>query len=83
MTVNGILNYKIENNAFNTDLFLIFFQDLCRVLKEKDITSAVIVMDNVPFHKCKHIKEFVETNGYMVMLLPQHFSFLNPIEKEL
>ena len=52
--VNGILNYKIENNAFNSDLFLIYMQDIYRVLKEK-ILCAVIVIDNVPIHKCKHI----------------------------
>ena len=35
---------------------------------------------NVPFHKCKNIKEFVEANGHMIMLLPPYSPFLNPIE---
>jgi len=80
MSVNGILKYQVENRAFNSDIFLKYMQNLCDTLKEKNMKGCVIVMDNVPFHKCKNIREFVELNGHMIMLLPPYSPFLNPIE---
>ena len=36
-------------------------------------------MDNVSFHKCKHVKELVEVNDHMVRMLLPYSSFLNLI----
>ena len=38
-------------------------------------------MDNVTFHKCTTIKEFIIASGHTVRYLPSHLPALNPIEE--
>jgi transposase len=42
--------------------------------QERNITNAILVMDNVPFHKCKETQERIATEGHTLLFLPP---FLN------
>ncbi|KAI5151711.1 hypothetical protein ENBRE01_2329 [Enteropsectra breve] len=37
-------------------------------------------MDNVPFHKCRNIRDLITVSGHRFVLLPPYSPFLNPIE---
>ena len=50
------------------------------MLAERNVTSAVLVMDNVPFHKGEQVRALVESHGHRVLYLPPYSPFLNPIE---
>lgn len=39
-------------------------------------------MDNDNFHKSPEIKEVIENNEFIILMLPPYLSMLNPIENE-
>jgi len=41
---------------------------------------SIIIMDNVPFHKARQIREIIESRSHLLLLLPPYSPFLNPIE---
>jgi transposase len=53
---------------------------LCEKITEKGIISAVIVCDNVAFHKCVNVRKAISNRGHIMQFLPRYSSFLNPIE---
>ncbi|KCZ79805.1 hypothetical protein H312_02807, partial [Anncaliia algerae PRA339] len=63
---NGIIDYKAQEEAFNSENFYDFLTSLIHILHEKAIYSAVFIMDNVPFHKVEQIKTFVVSKGHRI-----------------
>jgi transposase len=53
---------------------------LLRKFGENGINNAILIMDNVPFHKCREIRERIMASGHTLLLLPPYSPFLNPIE---
>ena len=77
---NGILTYKSQERAFNTETFSEFVANVIFELNQNGISGAYLVMDNVPCHKSSQIEEMVVESGNHVKFLPPHSPFLNPIE---
>lgn len=69
MTIDG----PFDANAFKAYVVNI----LCPVLRKNDI----VVMDNLPAHKCKSIQEAIEKTGAELWFLPPYSPDFNPIEK--
>jgi transposase len=80
MSCNGVFLYKRQTNAYNSDTFKDFISDMLSKLSEISMQGAVLVMDNVPFHKVIAVKEMVERVGHVIKYLPAYSPFLNPIE---
>ncbi|KAI5152145.1 hypothetical protein ENBRE01_2602, partial [Enteropsectra breve] len=80
MNKNGIVSYKAQTRAYNSEYFTIFMQDLLREIRDSGIHEAVFVMDNVPFHKVDAIKNLIVGAGFELIFLPPYSPFLNPIE---
>jgi transposase len=68
MTVKG---------AFNRQRFLAFIQ---RVLKPWLKRGAIVVMDNLPFHKSPEVVDAIRSTGAEVLYLPPYSPDFNPIE---
>lgn len=77
---NGILEFKAQARAFNTNYFLEFINLLIQKLIDCSINSAVFIMDNVAFHKTHVIIEAINNAGHRVIFLPPYSPFLNPLE---
>lgn len=75
-----ILDFKIQKMAYNTEYFTDFIYQLIEKLRSLNIENAVLVLDNVPFHKSASIKTLIELNGHKILFLPPYSPFLNPIE---
>ncbi len=80
ITSNGPLHHEILSQAYNTRCFLNFISDLMRILRQGNMGSCVIIMDNASIHKNPSIKDLVEYNGHRLLFLPPYSPFLNPIE---
>ena len=80
MNKNKIFKFEIKDRAYNQENFIDFLSSLFQLFNEEQIGNATLVMDNVPFHKTKKVKEFVEERGYTLLFLPPYSPFLNPIE---
>uniref|UniRef100_A0A914UP31 Tc1-like transposase DDE domain-containing protein n=1 Tax=Plectus sambesii TaxID=2011161 RepID=A0A914UP31_9BILA len=61
-------------------VFCTFLEELFLMLAERGVTNAVLVMDNVPFHKGEQVCALVESHGHRVLYLPPYSLFFNPIE---
>lgn len=77
---NGILSYKSQTRAYNSESFHNFMSDLISNITLEGIQSAVFVLDNVPFHKIKTIQTLITSVNYKLVFLPPYSSFLNPIK---
>ena len=80
MNKNGIFEYLAQTTGFNTNSFVSFINVVLDRMTTSNISEAVFVMDNVPFHKCSIISEIITAAGHRVMYLPPYSPFLNPIE---
>jgi hypothetical protein len=55
----GILNYETSQGSYNTDKFFEFVRNTIDVIRSKNIQNAILIMDNVPFHKSERIQQLV------------------------
>lgn len=60
---------------------LVFIEYLKQVLCPSLQTGDVVVMDNLPAHKVKIVRELIEEQGARLIYLPPYSPDLNPIEK--
>jgi len=76
-----IIHKKMSNSPFNGNLFLDYMVELHDILKYMNLNGCCFIMDNVAFHKCASVKEFITANGHTVQYLPPYSPALNPIEE--
>uniref|UniRef100_A0A914VGZ7 Tc1-like transposase DDE domain-containing protein n=1 Tax=Plectus sambesii TaxID=2011161 RepID=A0A914VGZ7_9BILA len=80
MNSQQVLHYTAKTRANNREFFCTFLEELFLKLAEQGVTNAVLVMDNVPFHKGERVRALIESHGHRVLYLPPYSLFLNPIE---
>lgn len=80
MNKEGIYLYETSTRPYNSDKFCEFIIRLVEKINNDGIQKAVIIMDNVPFHKVQSVKEIIQTHGHSLLFLPPYSPFLNPIE---
>jgi transposase len=74
---NGMTAPFVIEGAMNGRAFLTYVERcLVPTLKRKD----VVIMDNLPTHKVKGVREAIEAAGATLRYLPQYSPDLNPIE---
>lgn len=81
MTAAGLLHYRATKGAYNTELFMSFIDELVTALAAEHVDGAIVVMDNVAFHKATVIRNSLAAFGHSVVFLPPYSPFLNPIEE--
>lgn len=69
---NKIINYLITEKNINSNIYLDF-------IKESKINNKVIICDNVPFHKTKHVVNEIEKKNKLIFIPPYSPEY-NPIE---
>jgi len=55
-------------------------EELIVILRENNISNAILIMNNVSFLRCEEIRTFVESNRHVIKFLPPYSLFFNPIE---
>lgn len=77
LTLGGMVAPWVIDGAMDGELFLLWVQtQLVPVLRPGD----VVILDNLPAHKPKAIREVVEATGAMYLFLPPYSPDFNPIE---
>ena len=75
---DGISASLVIDGAMNGELFLAYVeQQLAPTLQSGD----VVVMDNLPAHKVKGVRQAIESVGARVAYLPPYSPDFNPIEQ--
>ena len=73
----GMTAPLVVDGAMNGETFLAYVEQcLAPTLKRKD----VVVMDNLPTHKVRGVREAIEARGATLRYLPPYSPDLNPIE---
>lgn len=78
LSVSGITAPMTINGAVDGDVFKVYVE---QVLGPTLNTGEIVVMDNLPAHKVKGIRELIEARGAFLIYLPPYSPDLNPIEK--
>ena len=73
ITKEGIVDFTCQTTAFKTESFTKFIDNLLTHISMKSIPKAVIIFDNVPFHKSNSIKEKF-TEGNHILFFYHHIS---------
>ena len=60
ITMDGIIECKIVEGSFNTDLFLEFIEDLVEKMQPFPSSKSVVIMDNCAIHKAPEVREMIE-----------------------
>jgi transposase len=76
ISYNQLNHYKIMEKNGDRFSFLEFLTEL----NEKIPPHSTIVLDNVRFHRCQEIVNFVVNSGHQLKFLPPYSPFFNPIE---
>ena len=81
MTKDDIAKFVTQTSAFKMVRFLDFMDNPMIDINIRNISKAVVILDNVPFHKHVSIREkFAETNN-VLLYLPPYSPFLNQRSK--
>ena len=80
MNRNGIIYYKTSTRAFNGEVFIEFIRELKIKLQEAGVINAILIMDNVRFHRMTDVQNSIIEQDLNFLYLPPYSPFLNPIE---
>ena len=81
MSKSSLFYFEILDKPYNRDDYAEFIEKLLDQFDQLSISDAVLVRDNVPFHRNSSIKALIETRGHHLIYLPAYSPFLNPIEE--
>jgi transposase len=76
---NNIISSSLQNKAFNSSSFFDFIKGILDKIPNND--KHVLIMDNVPFHKSKKIRDLVNSKGHQIIYIPPYSPQCNPIEE--
>ncbi|KAG0437821.1 hypothetical protein DMUE_3462 [Dictyocoela muelleri] len=77
---NGIIHRLIKMTPLNTISFNNFLVDSIATLSVKNINKSILLIDNVPSHKCLMINNSISNSSHRIIYSPPYLPFLNPIE---
>jgi transposase len=77
LRLDGLVAPFVLDGPMNGEAFLVYVDEvLARSLSEGDM----VVIDNLPAHKVKGVRETIEARGAKLIYLPPYSPDLNPIE---
>lgn len=77
LSLDGLIATMSLPGSVNTEVFMTYIR---QILVPQLWEGAFVVMDNLPVHKAKRIREIVQTVGAEVVFLPPYSPDLSPIE---
>ncbi|KII70691.1 hypothetical protein RF11_01230 [Thelohanellus kitauei] len=80
MSCEGLINFKVSVGPYCARNFMQFFFDTLKVLKQRQISGAYLVMNKVQFQRTKMIRKKMMIGEHMAIVLPPDSPFLNPME---
>ena len=77
LRVNGLSAPMVIDGPMDGDVFRAYVE---RVLVPELVPGDVVVMDNLPAHKVRGVREMIEAAGATLLYLPAYSPDFNPIE---
>jgi transposase len=77
LTLSGICAPMLLNGAMDGEAFLGWCEQMLAPLLAP---GDIVVMDNLPAHKVRGVREIIEATGATLLYLPPYSPDLNPIE---
>ena len=77
LTVDGLIAPMLLDSPMDGEVFLAYIEQiLCPELKP----GYTVIMDNLPAHKVRGVRQAIEATGASLRYLPRYSPDLNPIE---
>ena len=77
LSLNGMVAPMVLDGPMNGETFLAYIR---QVLVPELRKGKVVIMDNLPAHKVKGVREAIEDTGARLLYLPPYSPDFNPIE---
>ena len=77
LSLNGVVAPMVLDGPMNGEAFLAY---ICQVLVPELQKGNVVIMDNLPAHKVKGVRDAIESTGARLIYLPPYSPDFNPIE---
>lgn len=77
LSLNGVVAPMVLDGPMNGEAFLTY---ICQVLVPELQKGNVVIMDNLPAHKVKGVRDAIEGTGARLIYLPPYSPDFNPIE---
>lgn len=77
LSLNGVVAPMVLDGPMNGEAFLAY---ICQVLVPELQKGNVVIMDNLPAHKVKGVRDAIEGTGARLIYLPPYSPDFNPIE---
>jgi hypothetical protein len=77
----GIVKYASQQEAFNTESFAVFIQQLIAHYQADPSPNVCFIMDNCRIHHAIMIPQIIQSVGFLLKFLPPYSPMLNPIEE--
>jgi transposase len=77
---NGIFYFEPFEGPVNKERFILYLKNLFLKLSNENLSNAIIILDNVAFHRCREVDDLVYNNQHALHFLPPYSPFFNPIE---
>lgn len=81
MTANGLFFFKVLDRPYNAILYKEYIIEVITKLRENGVSNAILVADNVAFHRGREVAAYIEASGHHMSYVPPYSPFLNPIEE--
>ena len=62
-----VIYYKIHEQPTNEENFLIFMEEAINTIKNKEIGTCIIIMDNLSVHKTQKLLKFYDDNKINIL----------------
>jgi hypothetical protein len=76
MIKNEIVLQKSQDSSFNKVSFKGFLENLINKLTDMNFSCAMLIMDNVAFHKSVECREVIEFSNCNCKFVPPYSSFI-------
>ena len=80
MCSSSLYFFEVQDRPYSADHYNDFLVKFLDFLDRNEISGAILIMDNVPFHKGQQIRGLVRARGHDIVFSPPYSPFLNPIE---
>lgn len=73
VTKNGVDYFEINDKPlYNSESFLGYLNNFFHFLEIKEIIRAIIIIDNVRFHKTQSVQNFLGNTEHKILFLPPY-----------
>ena len=75
-----MVHFEVSLTPYNTEKFICFLNSFFTILRNINERNAIIILDNVAFHRTRSVRELFSEEEHIYQNFPPYSPLSNPIE---